>query len=346
MISYFFKFLTGTFHGLDTKAVSGVFGSLLADPMEMGLWMAVTVIAGFLICSLGLRNGLERITKWMMGCLFVLILVLAVHSMLLPGAKEGLAFYLLPDFERAAQVGLPNVITAAMNQSFFTLSLGIGAMEIFGSYMEEKRTLAGESVSICILDTFVALSAGLIIFPACFSFGVQPDSGPQLIFVTLPNVFNHMPLGNLWGALFFVFMTFAALTTVLAVFENILACCMDLFGWSRKKACLINCLAMLVLALPCALGFNVLSGIHPLGGATNFMDLEDFLVSNLLLPLGSLIFVLFAVSKKGWGWKNFMEEANAGRGLRVKQWMRGYITYVLPLIILALFLIGIVSYFS
>ena len=342
MISYFFKFLTGTFHGLDTEAVSGVFGSLLADPMEMGLWMAVTVIAGFLICSLGLRNGLERITKWMMGCLFVLILVLAVHSMLLPGAKEGLAFYLLPDFERAAQVGLPNVITAAMNQSFFTLSLGIGAMEIFGSYMEEKRTLAGESVSICILDTFVALSAGLIIFPACFSFGVQPDSGPQLIFVTLPNVFANMAGGRVWGALFFLFMTFASFSTVIAVFENLLASCIDNFGWDRKKAVLINCVLILVLSLPCVLGYNVWSDLRLIGGR-DVLDTEDFLVSNLLLPLGSLVYLLFCVTKWGWNFDNYLSEANKGEGMKMPggKLVKNYFRFVLPVLILVILIQGL-----
>ncbi len=342
MISYFFKFLTGTFHGLDTKAVSGVFGSLLADPMEMGLWMAVTVIAGFLICSLGLRNGLERITKWMMGCLFVLILVLAVHSMLLPGAKEGLAFYLLPDFERAAQVGLPNVITAAMNQSFFTLSLGIGAMEIFGSYMEEKRTLASESVSICILDTFVALSAGLIIFPACFSFGVQPDSGPQLIFVTLPNVFANMAGGRIWGALFFLFMTFASFSTVIAVFENLLASCIDNFGWDRKKAVLINCVLILVLSLPCVLGYNVWSDLRLIGGR-DVLDTEDFLVSNLLLPLGSLVYLLFCVTKWGWDFDNYLSEANKGEGMKMPggKLVKNYFRFVLPVLILVILIQGL-----
>ena len=342
MISYFFKFLTGTFHGLDTKAVSGVFGSLLADPMEMGLWMAVTVIAGFLICSLGLRNGLERITKWMMGCLFVLILVLAVHSMLLPGAKEGLAFYLPPDFERAAQVGLPNVITAAMNQSFFTLSLGIGAMEIFGSYMEEKRTLAGESVSICILDTFVALSAGLIIFPACFSFGVQPDSGPQLIFVTLPNVFANMAGGRVWGALFFLFMTFASFSTVIAVFENLLASCIDNFGWDRKKAVLINCVLILVLSLPCVLGYNVWSDLRLIGGR-DVLDTEDFLVSNLLLPLGSLVYLLFCVTKWGWDFDNYLSEANKGEGMKMPggKLVKNYFRFVLPVLILVILIQGL-----
>ena len=342
MISYFFKFLTGTFQGLDTEAVSGVFGSLLADPMEMGLWMAVTVIAGFLICSLGLRNGLERITKWMMSCLLILILVLAVHSILLPGAKEGLAFYLLPDFERAAQVGLPNVITAAMNQSFFTLSLGIGAMEIFGSYMEEKRTLAGESVSICILDTFVALSAGLIIFPACFSFGVQPDSGPQLIFVTLPNVFANMAGGRNWGSLFFLFMTFASFSTVIAVFDNLLASCIDNFGWGRKKAVLINCALILVLSLPCVLGYNVWSDLHLIGGR-DVLDTEDFLVSNLLLPLGSLVYLLFCVTKWGWNFDNYLAEANKGEGIKMPggKLVKNYFRFVLPVLILVILIQGL-----
>lgn len=342
MISYFFKFLTGTFQGLDTEAVSGVFGSLLADPMEMGLWMAVTVIAGFLICSLGLRNGLERITKWMMSCLLILILVLAVHSILLPGAKEGLAFYLLPDFERAAQVGLPNVITAAMNQSFFTLSLGIGAMEIFGSYMEEKRTLAGESVSICILDTFVALSAGLIIFPACFSFGVQPDSGPQLIFVTLPNVFANMAGGRNWGSLFFLFMTFASFSTVIAVFENLLASCIDNFGWDRKKAVLINCVLILVLSLPCVLGYNVWSDLRLIGGR-DVLDTEDFLVSNLLLPLGSLVYLLFCVTKWGWNFDNYLSEANKGEGMKMPggKLVKNYFRFVLPVLILVILIQGL-----
>lgn len=342
MISYFFKFLTGTFQGLDTEVVSGVFGSLLADPMEMGLWMAVTVIAGFLICSLGLRNGLERITKWMMSCLLILILVLAVHSILLPGAKEGLAFYLLPDFERAAQVGLPNVITAAMNQSFFTLSLGIGAMEIFGSYMEEKRTLAGESVSICILDTFVALSAGLIIFPACFSFGVQPDSGPRLIFVTLPNVFANMAGGRNWGSLFFLFMTFASFSTVIAVFENLLASCIDNFGWGRKKAVLINCALILVLSLPCVLGYNVWSDLHLIGGR-DVLDTEDFLVSNLLLPLGSLVYLLFCVTKWGWNFDNYLAEANKGEGIKMPggKLVKNYFRFVLPVLILVILIQGL-----
>ena len=345
MIQYFLAIASGRFDGMDTKQVGDAFNSICADPLTMVLFSCLVVVLGFFICSFSLQKGLEKVSKFLMLALLAIMVILAINSFTMDGAKEGLSFYLKPDLSRAMEVGIGNVIVGAMTQAFFTLSLGIGAMAIFGSYIGKERSLMGESINVAILDTFVAVVSGLIIFPACFTYGVEADSGPNLIFVTLPNVFNHMPMGNLWGALFFVFMTFAALTTVLAVFETILACCMDLFGWSRKKACLVNCILMLVLALPCALGFNLLSGIHPLGGTTNFMDLEDFLVSNILLPLGSLIFVLFAVSKKGWGWKNFLKEANEGKGLKVKPWMRGYMTYVLPLIILALFLIGIVTYF-
>ena len=345
MIQYFLAIASGRFDGMDTKQVGDAFNSICADPLTMVLFSCLVVVLGFFICSFSLQKGLEKVSKFLMLALLAIMVILAINSFTMDGAKEGLSFYLKPALSRAMEVGIGNVIVGAMTQAFFTLSLGIGAMAIFGSYIGKERSLMGESINVAILDTFVAVVSGLIIFPACFTYGVEADSGPNLIFVTLPNVFNHMPMGNLWGALFFVFMTFAALTTVLAVFENILACCMDLFGWSRKKACLVNCILMLVLALPCALGFNLLSGIHPLGGTTNFMDLEDFLVSNILLPLGSMIFVLFAVSKKGWGWKNFLKEANEGKGLKVKPWMRGYMTYVLPLIILALFLIGIVTYF-
>lgn len=345
MIQYFLAIASGRFNGMDTKQVEETFNSICANPVTMVVFACLVVVLGFFICSFSLQKGVEKVSKFMMLALLVIMVILAINSFTMDGAKEGLTFYLKPDLDRAMEVGIGNVIVGAMTQAFFTLSLGIGAMAIFGSYIGKERSLLGESINVAILDTFVAVVSGLIIFPACFTYGVEAGSGPSLIFVTLPNVFNHMPLGNLWGALFFVFMTFAALTTVLAVFENILACCRDMFGWSRKKACVVNCLLMIVLSLPCALGFNVLSGVHPLGGTTNFMDLEDFLVSNLLLPLGSLIFVLFAVSKKGWGWKNFFQEANAGKGLKVQPWMRGYMTYVLPLIILALFLIGLVTYF-
>lgn len=342
MLQYFVSTASGKFVGADAAQVADIFSGMLADPVAMTVYMGIVVLLGFGICSVGLKNGLERITKVMMLALLAIMIVLAVNSILMDGGAEGLKFYLLPDFARMREIGVGNVIVGAMNQAFFTLSLGIGAMAIFGSYIGKERALMGEAVNVAVLDTFVAIASGLIIFPACFAYGVQPDSGPQLIFITLPNIFNHIPLGRLWGSLFFVFMFFAALSTVLAVFENIISCNIDLFGWSRKKTCLINAVLMFVLSLPCVLGFNVLSGVQPMGDGSTLMDLEDFLVSNLLLPLGSLIFILFCVTRYGWGWKQFMAEANEGRGLKVANWMRGFMTFVLPIIVLAIFIIGIV----
>lgn len=342
MLQYFVGTASGMFAGADTAHVADMFTGMLSNPFSMTLYMAIVVVLGFGICSFGLKNGLERITKVMMLALLVIMLVLAINSILMDGGSEGLKFYLLPDFERMREIGIWNVVTGAMNQAFFTLSLGIGAMAIFGSYIGKERALMGEAVNVAVLDTFVAIASGLIIFPACFAYGVQPDSGPQLIFITLPNIFNHIMLGRLWGSLFFLFMSFAALSTVLAVFENIISCNIDLFGWSRKKACLINVFLMFLLSMPCVLGFNVLSGIQPLGDGSTLMDLEDFLVSNLLLPLGSFIFILFCVIRYGWGWKNFMEEANQGRGLKIANWMRGYMTFVLPVIVLVILIMGLV----
>ena len=342
MVSYFFKFVTGTFQtGMDAEAAGGVFGAMLANPGEMGFWMAITVAAGFVICSFGLQKGLERITKVMMAALLLLIVILALHSFFLPGAGEGLAFYLLPDLERAREAGIGSVITAAMNQSFFTLSLGIGAMEIFGSYMPREHTLAGESVRICVLDTFVALMSGMIIFPACFSFGVQPDAGPSLIFVTLPNVFVNMAGGRIWGALFFLFMTFASFSTVIAVFENLLAGCIDHFGWSRKKAAWINGIFVLIASLPCVLGYNVWSSLRLIGGR-DVLDSEDFLVSNLLLPIGSLVYLLFCVTRWGWGFDRYLAEANTGQGLRLPGWLKHYFRILLPILILVILIQGLI----
>lgn len=341
MVSYFFKFVTGTFqNSMNADAVGGVFGELLANPVEMTVWMVITVVAGFIVCSFGLQKGLERITKVMMTALLVLIVVLAVHSFMLPGAGEGVAFYLLPDFTKAREAGIGNVITAAMNQAFFTLSLGIGAMEIFGSYMSKEQTLAGEAVRISALDTFVALMSGLIIFPACFSFGVEPDAGPSLIFVTLPNVFINMAGGRVWGALFFLFMTFASFSTVIAVFENLLAGCIDNFGWSRKKASIVNCIFVLIASLPCVLGYNVWSDLHIIG-ERDVLDSEDFLVSNLLLPAGSLVFLLFCVTKWGWGFDKYLEEANQGEGLKVSKHLKYYFKFVLPVLILIILIQGL-----
>lgn len=334
MSNYFFKFATGKFtRGMDTAAVSEVFSSLLSSPAEMAFWMALTVILGFFVCSRGLQNGLEKISKIMMSALLIFIVVLAVHSITLPNAAKGLAFYLIPDLDKVRSVGLGNVISAAMNQSFFTLSLGIAAMEIFGSYMSRDNSLPGEAARICILDTFVAITSGLIIFPACFSFGVQPDAGPQLIFETLPNVFVNMAGGRFWGSLFFVFMTFAAFSTVIAVFENIISFCCEMFGLKRTTAVIINAAVILLASLPCVLGYNVLSGVHPIG-ARDILDSEDFIVSNLLLPVGSLIYLLFCVTKFGWGFDNYYEECNTGKGLKFPKFLKPYFQTVLPVLIL------------
>ena len=342
MLDYFFKFLTGTFtSGMSSEEVGGAFSAMLASPGEMCLWMVVTVLAGFLICSLGLENGIEKITSVMMAALLVLIVVLAVHSLTLSGAKEGMSFYLVPNADNVRKAGLWNAISAAMNQSFFTLSLGVAAMEIFGSYMSKEHSLPGEAARICVLDTFVAIVSGIIIFPACFSFGVQPDAGPSLIFVTLPNIFTNMAGGRLWGALFFLFMTFASFSTVIAVFENILSFSIDMFGISRKKASLICCVMILVLSLPCVLGYNVWSDLHIIGGR-DVLDSEDFIVSNLLLPIGSLIFLLFCVSKWGWGFDNYINECNTGTGLKIPRIFKPYFQFVLPFLIIAILVSGLI----
>ena len=334
--------MTGTFSGMNGDAVSGVFGQMLASPGEMGGYMALTVVLGFAICSFGLQNGVERITKAMMCALIVLIAVLAVHSFTLSGAKEGLAFFLLPDWGRAMEQGIGSVIGSAMNQAFFTLSLGIGAMEIFGSYMSRENTLTSEAVRICALDTFVAISAGLIIFPACFSYGVSPDAGPSLIFITLPNVFTGMAGGRVWGTLFFLFMTFASFTTVVAVFENIIASMMELFRVNRRRACVVGAAFILLASVPCVLGFNLWSGFQPLGAGSTVLDGEDFIVSNLLLPIGSLIYLLFCVTKWGWGFDKYLEEANAGKGICLPRALKPLLQFVLPILIVVIIVQGLI----
>ncbi|MBQ2743060.1 MAG: sodium-dependent transporter, partial [Oscillospiraceae bacterium] len=334
MIAYFVKMLRGEFVGQDPAAVEQIFGTMTSQPITMIFWMIVAIAIGFGVCGLGLQKGVEKITKWMMSSLFVIMLILVIRAVTLPGASEGLKFYLMPDFGKMAEAGIINVVAAAMGQSFFTLSIGIGSMAIFGSYIDKNRSLMGESVSILTLDTSVALLSGLIIFPACFSFGVNPESGPNLVFITLPNIFNAMVGGRIWGILFFVFMSFAALSTVIAVFENIISFGMDLWGWSRKKAVIVNIVLITVLSIPCALGFNLWSGIQPLGAGSNIMDIEDFIVSNNLLPLGSLVYLFFCVTRYGWGWDNFMNEVNAGQGMKFPRWIRFYVTFILPLIVL------------
>lgn len=342
MVDYFCKFLTGRFTaGMDSEQINSVFGQMLSSPGELTLYMVIVVVAGFLICSIGVQKGLERITKVMMVALLGLILVLAIHSLTLPGAAEGMKFYLLPSADSIRANGLGHTITAAMNQAFFTLSLGIAAMEIFGSYMSREHTLAGEATRICILDTFVALMSGVIIFPACFSYGVRPDDGTSLIFKTLPNVFVNMQGGRLWGTLFFLFMIFASFSTVLAVFENLLAFAVDTFGISRKKASVIGCIAILVLSMPCVLGFNVWGDLQLIGGR-GVLDSEDFLVSNLLLPIGSIIYLLFCVSRWGWGFDHYLEEANTGAGPKIPRWLRPYFRYVLPVLIVIILVQGLI----
>ncbi len=341
MIQYFVNMARGKFVGEDAAGVAAIFGEMLADPITMTIYMLIVVVAGFAINSIGLQNGVEKVTKVMMLALMVIMVVLAFNSIFMEGGEEGLKFYLLPDFARMKEIGMADVIGGAMSQAFFTLSLGIGSMAIFGSYIGKERALMGESVRVAVLDTFVALASGLIIFPACFAYGVEADSGPSLIFITLPNIFNNIPMGRVWGSLFFIFLTFAAFSTILAVFENILSCTMDLTGWGRKKASLVNGIIIPIISIPCILGFNVWSSFQPLGPGSGVLDLEDFVISNLILPLGSLIYVLFCVSRYGWGWDKFIAEANEGAGLKVAKWMRPYMTYVLPIIILILFFMGI-----
>lgn len=342
MTSYFYKFATGTFEsGMTSEQVSGVFSQLQSTPIEMVIWMAIITILGFLVCSRGIQKGIEKVSKVMMIALLVLILALAVNSILLSGAGEGLKFYLVPNFEKVSEIGIGNIVSAAMNQSFFTLSLGIAAMEIFGSYMSKDNTLPGESVKICALDTFVAIMAGLIIFPACFSYGVEPDQGPALIFITLPNVFVNMAGGRIWGTLFFLFMTFACFSTIIAVFENIISFCIDMFKISRTKSVIINAVIILIASLPCVFGFNIWSGFELFG--QNVLGMEDFLVSNILLPVGSLIYLLFCVTKFGWGFDNYLTECNTGKGMKFARFLKPYFQFVLPILVLIVLVQGFIK---
>ena len=346
MLHYFVDIAKGDFVGATPEKVTELYGAMMGDPVSMIIYMAIVVILGFFVCSIGVQRGLERVSKVMMLALLGIMVVLAVNSIFMDGGTEGLKFYLLPDFGKMADIGIGTVLVSAMNQAFFTLSIGMGGMAIFGSYIGKDRALMGEAVNVVCLDTFVAVVSGLIIFPACFAFGVEPDSGPNLIFITLPNIFNDMAMGRFWGSLFFLFLSFAAFSTILAVFEVIIACVCEMFGWSRKKTCVIGCIAILILSLPCALGFNVWSSFAPFGEGSVIMDLEDFIVSNLVLPIGSLIFILFCTLRYGWGWDKFVAEANQGKGLKVATWLRPYVTYVLPIIVLVIFVVGLYSFFS
>ena len=346
MICYAYLEAAGKLSGLDADGVAGVFSNMLSQPQTMMLWTVIAIVISFAVCIMGLKNGVEKVTKVMMIFLIILMFALAVNSLFLKNASAGIKFYLVPDFTVIKKNGLGTMIFAAMSQAFFTLSLGIGAMEIFGSYLDKKKRITGEAINIICLDTLVALMAGFIIIPACFSFGVQPDSGPSLLFITLPNLFNNMKGGRLWGTLFFIFMSFAALSTIIAVFENIIAMFMDMLGWSRKKSVGINFVLITVLSMPAVLGFNLLSNVQPLGEGTGIMDMEDFLVSSNLLPLGSLVFLMFCVRKNGWGFENFIKEANEGEGVKYPKWLRAYMQYVLPIIVTVIYLKGYYDTFA
>ncbi len=346
MLAYCWKMLSGQLTGLTPPELGETFGGMLADPTGMTFWMTVSVAIGVFACAKSLQGGVERSVKWMMSLLLLLMVVLAVRSVTLEGAAEGVTFYLAPNVDKIQQTGIWAVLSAAMNQAFFTLSIGIGSMCVFGSYLNKERRLTGEALYIVGLDLFVALMAGFIIFPACFAFDVQPNAGPGLLFITLPNIFNTMAGGQIWGTVFFVFMSFAALSTVIAVFENIVCYAIDVWGMTRRKAALLNGVALWVLSIPCILGFNLWSGFEPLGKGTGILDLEDFIVSNNLLPLGGLLFLLFCTTKRGWGWKGFVDEANAGEGVRFPSWLRFYISYILPIIILGLVIQGYIDKFG
>lgn len=346
MLYYAYLELTGKLSGLDVDGVGEAFSNMLSQPQTMGLWAFVAIVISFGVCALGVKNGVEKITKVMMSLLIVLMVALAINSATLPNAKEGIKFYLVPNFKVVKETGFGTAVFAAMSHAFFTLSLGIGAMEIFGSYLDKKKRLGGEAVSVMILDTFVALMAGFIIIPACFAFGVEPGSGPSLLFITLPNVFNQMAGGRIWGALFFIFMSFAALSTIIAVFENLIAAFMDMKGWKRSKSVAVNFVIVTAISVPAILGFNVWSKVQLLGEGTGIMDVEDFIVSYNLLPLGSLLFVMFCVRKNGWGFENFLKEANTGEGLKFPKWARVYMQYILPIVIVFVYLKGYYDFFA
>ena len=346
ILRYFVKFLSGSFTNATPDMIGEEFGAMLSSPSINVGYLAVVVLISFTVLAIGLQSGLERITKYMMGALLLIMIVLAINSFTMPGSREGLSFFLLPDFNRTREIGFTNVLMGALNQAFFTLSIGIGSMAVFGSYINKERSLLGESVNITILDTFVAITAGLIMFPACFSYNIDVNAGPSLLFITMPNVFANMSLGRLWGTLFFLFMSFAALSTAFAVYENVIANVSELTGLNRKKTCLICAIGMFILALPCALGFNIWSGFMPFGEGTGVLDLEDFVVSNLLLPIGAIVYVVFCSVRYGWGWDNFINEANAGKGLKMPNWLKNYMKFFVPVVLFLILIVGLVGFFK
>ncbi len=346
MLYYCFRNIRGDFAGAKTAEVEAKFAEMMGNVPVMLFWTILLIVVGFGVCWFGIQNGIEKVSKVVMSVLLLIMVILAVRSVFLEGAGEGVRFYLIPDFQKMAEIGIGNVIFGAMSQAFFTLSIGIGAMLIFGSYLGRERSLIGEAINITALDTFVAIMAGFIIIPTCFAYGIEPGAGPSLIFLTIPNIFAQMPGGRLWGALFFLFLTFAAFTTLVAVFENIISFDIDMLKWSRKKSVIVSMILIIILSIPCVLGFNVLAGFQPVGAGSSIMDLEDFIVSNNLLPLGSLGYLLFCTRKNGWGWENFLKEANAGEGLRFPAWLKQYMAYGIPLIIIIIYLKGYYDKFA
>ena len=346
MLYYCFRSLRGDFTGASSETIQQYFSDMLADPGTMIFWTVLICVIGFSVCAIGLQKGIERITKVMMTLLFIVMIALAVRSVTMPGSSEGIRFYLVPDIDKMLETGIGNVLFGALSQAFFTLSIGIGAMLIFGSYLDKSNRLAGEAISIGVLDTLVALTAGLIVIPSCFAYGIQPDAGPSLVFITLPNIFSQMTAGGIWSALFFLFLTFAAISTIIAVFENLVDKNKDLLGWSRKKSTLVCAVLIIILSMPCVLGYNILSGVQPLGEGSTIMDLEDFLVSNNLLPLGSMGILLFCTRKNGWGWDNFKKEADTGNGIKLPSFMRLLMSYIIPAAIMIIFLKGYYDKFS
>ena len=346
ILRYFVRFLCGDFTNATPDMIGEEFGAMLSSPTINIGYLAVVVMISFTVLAIGLQGGLERITKYMMVALLLIMIVLAINSFTMPGSKEGLSFFLLPDIKRTMDIGFSNVLMGALNQAFFTLSIGIGSMAVFGSYINKDRSLLGESVNITILDTFVAITAGLIMFPACFSYGIDVNAGPSLLFITMPNVFANMNLGRLWGTLFFLFMSFAALSTAFAVYENVIANVMELTGLGRKKTCLICGIGMFILALPCALGFNIWSGFMPFGEGTGILDLEDFVVSNLLLPIGAIVYVIFCTVRYGWGWDSFINEANTGKGLKMPNWLKNYMKFFVPVVLMVILIVGLIGFFK
>ena len=346
MLYYCVRSFRGDFVGADMKTVSAGFSDMLGNMPLMAFWTILICIIGFGVCAFGIQKGIEKVSKFMMTALLLIMIVLAIHSVMMKGAGAGIRFYLIPDFKQMAEIGIGNVIFGAMSQAFFTLSIGIGAMLIFGSYMEKDQRLFGEAVNITVLDTIVALMAGFIIIPACFAYGIEPGAGPSLIFITIPNIFAQVAGGRVWGGLFFLFLSFAAFTTLVAVFENIISFDMDLFRWSRKKSTLVSLILIIILSMPCVMGFNVLAGFTPLGEGSTIMDLEDFIVSNNLLPLGSLVYLLFCVTRYGWGWDNFIAEVNAGTGMKFPKCLKNYVAYGIPAIIIVIYLKGYYDKFA